>query len=199
MLTAVAGRKASIGPAIAVGLVAVAVGLPGCSADNQAAGCTPPPDEPGLLDQYASDPVFAIRPDGAQAVSGIQRSVACFVAPDWPDDPTETAADLRLSVPHRYDLDALTEAYYAAVAAEGWQPVAAPSPPYGDVALRYCKQIRGITSYLLLSAPDLRAQVDVRGPGNSPVPQPRQPTDLPGEIFVRISAAPTEPACPEHN
>ncbi|GAA2224457.1 hypothetical protein [Micromonospora olivasterospora] len=194
-----AGRKAPAGAAIVVGLLTVAVGLSGCHDDDRAAGCVPPPDEPGLLDQYAGDPLFAIRPDGAQPVSGVQRSMACVVSPDWPDDPTETAADLRLSVPQRYELDALTEAYHAAVAAEGWRPVPAPSPPSGDVALRYCKHIRGITSYLLLSATNMGPQVRVRGPGNSPAPQPPQPTDLPGEIFVRISAAPAEPACPGHN
>jgi len=188
----------SIGAAIAGGLVAVAVGLPGCSADKLAAGCIRPPDEPGLLDLYTRDPVLANRPDGAQRVS-LERSEACHVAPDWPDDPTETAVHLRLSVPHQYGLDALTEVYQAAVAAEGWKPVPAPTETYGNAALRYCKQVRGVTSYLLISAPDLMPQARVIGPGGSPVPQPSPPKELQEEILVRISAAPSESACPEDN
>lgn len=186
------GRKVFIGVVAAVGLVAVATGMSGCSADNRAAGCTPPSDEPGLLDQYAQEPALAVRPDGAQTLS-VQRSEACHVDPDWPDDPTETAVYLRLSVPHRYEHDALAEAYQAVVTAEGWQP--APAEPHSNAALRYCKQIRGVTTYLRIGVPDYRPQVGVIGPGGSPVPQP-SPRNLQEEIYVAISAAPAQPPCP---
>jgi hypothetical protein len=90
----------SITGTIAV-LVATAAVAGGCAGGNRAAGCTRVADEGRLLDEYARDPVFDIRPDGARYAFGKQRSVDCVVDPDWPDDPTQTAVDLRMPLPRR--------------------------------------------------------------------------------------------------
>ncbi|MFC7546188.1 hypothetical protein [Plantactinospora sp. GCM10030261] len=186
-------RRVAMRAVLAVALAAATAGLSSClGGGGRATGCTPPTDEPGLLDEYARDPVLAVRPAGARMLS-LEHSAACHVSPDWPDDHTMSAVYLRLSVPHRYDLDALAEAYRQVVVAEGWQP--APDPGTGD-ALRYCKRIRTVTSYLRISAPDVRPEAGVMGPGGSPVPQPTPTRSRGGDIYVAISAAPTETACP---
>jgi hypothetical protein len=182
-------------------LVVAAAVLGGCAGGDSAsrdfagrdsaAGCTPPAHESELLDAYAADPVFAVRPPDAREVGQPARTLACRVDPDSPDDPTQTAVSQQIQTAEGYDAEALRALYDKVAAGHGWRPV----PPPRQDALRYCRQVRGVTSYLSIAALDPRPQAGVRGPaGATPSTSPRVIT-LYHHVFVRIAAAPEQPAC----
>jgi hypothetical protein len=76
-------------------------------------------------------------------------------------------------------------------ACQGWRQVQAETRE----SLRYCRQVRGVTSYLLISAVSPRPEVGVRGPsGVAPSASPRAVT-LSQYVSVRIAAAPEQPSC----
>jgi hypothetical protein len=133
---------------IVAGLVLVAAALSGCADSDMAAGCTPPANESELLDAYAADPVFDVRPPQAHDVRQPTRSTACHVDPDWPDDPSQAAVSLYMQTTPGYDARALYTMYNQVATGQGWRQVQAER----QESLRYCRQVRGVTSYLLISA-----------------------------------------------
>lgn len=190
-----------IGPVIAGLLVGVA-GLGACAdggGSRRADGCTPVAREEELLDLYARDPVFEVRPLGVQEVFPQSRSMACRVDPEHLNDPSDTAVNLSMSVPPGLSTSSLSTVYEPVVTAGGWRQVVvvrSPDPANQSVTLLYCKQVRGVTSYLRIGIPRGSPQGGVRGPGGAtaPAPSPRR-LNLPESLSVRISAAPEEPSC----
>ena len=143
-------------------------------------GCQAPPNESKLLDDYAADPVFGVQPPDARKVSGPERIRACVANGE---DVSSAAAIQRFELTRDYRRDDLVAAYDQAARSRGW---AAASPDGPVAGLRYCKRIRGVTSFLNITAHDSRA-VDVRASTGARPSEPVLQT-RPGELFVSITA-----------
>jgi hypothetical protein len=62
--------------------------------------------------------------------------------------------------------------------------------------MRYCRQVRGVTSYLLLNATTPGTEAGVRGPGGVTQSVSPRVVTLLHYLSVRIAAAPEQPSCP---
>jgi hypothetical protein len=84
----------------------------GCGRSDVAGDCVRPPDEGQLLDEYARDPVFAIRPPDVRDVAPMNRSRACRVTEDDVGrEVSQAAVQLGISPARSYDQAALTALY----------------------------------------------------------------------------------------
>jgi hypothetical protein len=183
-------------------VLAGVLALPAGCGREMTSGCTPPPNEARLLDEYARDPVFAIRPARVRDVAPIQHTAACRIIKGdaGPDEVSVASAWFALTPVDRHDRAALIDLYDAEVTGHGWRAAprtATPAPTASSSVLRYCKSIRGVTSYLEISSfTGDGGDAVVVGPGaGTPSQAPLRVLFQP--ISVRILAAPDEPACPE--
>ncbi|MFR9776396.1 hypothetical protein ACL02O_10105 [Micromonospora sp. MS34] len=175
-----------------------AVPLTGCTrADGADAtrvpGCTVPPDEDALLDAYAKDPVVAVRPEGARPAGDVVRSTGCRRLNK--EDVSNTSVVLTWRPDHDYDEATLRRIYDPVARDAGWRyavdPDAAPDGA-GETTLAYCRDVRGITSRLLIRA-QATQRMDVRPSSADRSPSPQWSVVAPALIYLTIHAA---PACP---
>jgi hypothetical protein len=176
--------------------VTAATGLSALSAcePERVAGCTVPLNEGALLDAYAHDAVFEVRPDGARPEVGPVRTQACHRVE--PRDVSGTGVSLVFSTDRPYDTRALAAAYDEVAVRGGWSRAAdgAPTgkPPHYD-ALVYCRLVLGMVSRLAISAQP-PSSMDVRP---STTDRPSEPVwqVARGSLGVSIYAEPGATSC----
>jgi hypothetical protein len=119
-------------------------------APDRAVDCRPPRDERSLRGAYAHDPMLAFSPPGAEPTSGIRTDRACIELPDGPPTRTEAYRGYRSTAGTPVDGAMLSSIYGSLAARQGWSP-AGPDPlEWPPAKVRYCKQVRGVTTYLEL-------------------------------------------------
>ncbi|WP_432829714.1 hypothetical protein [Dactylosporangium sp. CA-092794] len=175
-------------------VAALLLATAGCATEQRAPGCAPPPNEDRLLAEYASDPVLAVKPDGATQVGQAHRSKACVQLSR--EDVSATSVTLRFQSSRDYDAAALRRTYEPAAQKKGWladKPPPGPEPPPGDVYLQYCRRVENVTSVLVVHSQPVR-RTDVRPSGPD---RPASPVwhEEPGGIYLTITAEPARPSC----
>lgn len=174
----------------------------GCGEAERAADCEPVRNEAQVLEEYVNDPVLDLVPPGARRSDvGVQRSTACQVVETdtGSDGVSQTSVELGLTTDRPFDTAQLLDVYDAAATRTGWRrisPAVTPPPDRDPAALRYCRSVLGATSYLTITSSAPVGAAEVRGPGGVTVSPQATMRVLPGPIFVRIVAAPTEQSCP---
>ncbi len=154
-------------PLVAASLL---VGLAGCGiGESASSGCTTPHDEPGLLRQYAADPVFAVTPTGVRPVGAVKQVPGCH---GDAMDLTQTSATEQLEPGGELTAAALHQVYDPAAAKAGWKADVAPSAGRG-VFFTYCRMVSGVTSVLSVTT----------WPGKQ------------GGLYLRIAAWPERSSC----
>lgn len=166
-----------------------------CGEPERVAGCRVPPDEKALLDAYADDPVFDIRPDGAQPRDGVQRSMACVRLNM--EDVSNTSVQASYTVTRPVTHSQLRTAYDSVATGAGWHAYTLENnlpTPVGEFRLGYCRTVRGTTSLLDIWTQPPQS-VDVR-PSNTNRPSEPIWQVSPGIVVVGIRAAPEKASCP---
>lgn len=183
--------------AVPLGLLA----LPGCTSDGLVDGCEPPPQEDELLQAYAAEPVFAVRPPESETNGSLSIEKGCReIGPEGTDSDvdhvgsygsTTTQVSRWFALDVGFPQEELTAIYDADIRARGWAPEPLDLVPPADggeqAGLYYCRQVNGVPSFLSIierhvDTPDRRAW------GGLPVsPSPDGTWPQAGSIEVRIA------------
>lgn len=187
-------RPRGLWPVVAL----LAVALTGCGwtggNDAREPGCTVPDDEDALLDAYANDPVVAVQPEGARRVGDVARSTGCHRLNK--EDVSNTSVTLSWRPERDYDGPTLRRTFDPVASGGGWRYMVDPDAPpdvAGETTLTYCRDVRGVTSRLLIrSQPAQRA--DIRPSSADRPPSPQWSVVSPALIYLTIY---TDAACPK--
>ena len=158
-------------------LVLAGAALAGCTSDR-VDGCTPPPNETALLDEYLKEPALGVRPgEGSKRRKDPERQVACRKVGKA---VSTTSVFVQWDLSRDLSPDEVQGLYGPATTGAGWTVVPARS---GSRYVQFCKNVLGERSILDVTWQD--AVVLERG------------ERVPGVVTVGVRVAGVaEPSCP---
>src|SRR3954470_8034398 len=135
-------------PLRAAAILTLLLAVAGCTSEPpRVAGCTVPANEDRLLDEYASDPVLAVRPGDAKRVGKVGRRTGCVQVSM--EDVSTTSVTAQYEMSTAYGPAALRDAYATALAKRDWradEPPPGPSWSPESIYLMFCRPVSGVTS-----------------------------------------------------